>query len=124
MFLFKYILLIFLIIGCGSNYKSRYSGDSKIKKINLSLEEKKRINYYKQLRLFKTKKKKPKQKKLRLTNTEKIILDQHIQMTCYRHRISDIKCLQFKKRPPLPCISFLIKLKFKRLESCLDKYLR
>ena len=124
MSLFKYILLIFLIIGCGSNNKSRYSGYSKNKKINLSAEEKKRINYYKQLRLLKTKKKKPKVKKLRLTHTERIILGQHIQMTCYRHRISDKKCLQFKKGPPLTCLSYLKKRKFKRLESCLDKYLR
>ena len=124
MFPIKYILLIFLMIGCGSNNKFKYRNYLNSKNTNLSPEEKKRINYYKQLRLLKTKKKKPKVKKLTLTKTETIILDQHIQMTCYRHRISDIKCLQFKKGPPLACLSFLKKRKFKRLEGCLDKYLR
>ena len=121
----KHLLLIFLCVSCATRDMSSYLKNNRKKLFNLTPQEIKRINYYKKLRLQKKKRKQHKLlKKLKFSNQENIILDQHIQMACYRLRSSKSSCLRVKKSPPVSCLALLKKKSYKKLAVCFDNYLR
>ena len=121
----KHFLLIFLLVSCATKDRSSDSTKNRKKLFNLNPQEIKRINYYKKLRLQKEKRKLQKYlKKIKMSSQEEIILEQHIQMACYRLRSSKSSCLRVKKSPPVDCLNLLKKKRFKKLETCFDKHLR
>tara|TARA_B100000925_G_scaffold229230_1_gene177748 strand:+ start:17828 stop:18130 length:303 start_codon:yes stop_codon:yes gene_type:complete len=89
----------------------------------LSPSEKKRALYYKKLRLKKKFDKRKQKKKVRLTNQQEIIITQHIQMECYKKRVSQKRCNQLLKKRPSPCIKILKKNNLVKLNKCLIKHL-
>jgi hypothetical protein len=115
--LIKQIVLLLAITACAHNNKLKDDQDY------LTPLEKKRALYYRNLRVKNKLIKKGKRVNIKLTNQEKIILAQHIQMECFKKRIDQIKCNDLMEKRPSPCLKLIKKKKISRINKCLERYL-